>query len=121
MIVQLIEEEIRRKYPPARNYSREDILNTTYTLHCSQIFASTLYKSFLDMGFQIPVLLEDLEEATIEAVQNENVRYTKYQIPNIGCIIVYTDMEEGYRIEKITEKKMKWGTDEYKDYKIDKS
>lgn len=121
MIVQLIEEEIRRKYPPTRNESREDILNTTYTLHCSQIFASTLYKSFLDMGFQIPVLLEDLEEATIEAVQNENVRYTKYQIPNIGCIIVYTDMEEGYRIEKITEKKMKWGTDEYKDYKIDKS
>lgn len=106
MILELLENEIRNLYP--KNYRHLAICEDEYELHCSGTFAMLLMKSVLDIGFDIPpIVQQNLPEVTMEAVQTENTRFTKYKLPTIGYIKVITDMDHGYRIVKI--KKFKEG------------
>ena len=113
-LIDLLQLEIRNLFPKLESYPTESI----YNVYCSKAFAEGLMKSFLSIGFEIPTTLsENIPEVTVEAIQEGKVRFTKYQVPTIGYLVIHADLEQGYRIQKVSNVV---GSDEYKGYKFDK-
>ena len=94
-IIDLISEEIRKLSPPTRRQTYDEFLkHNEYDLQCSPIFAKYIRETFINIGFNIPIMANGEEVVTNQLI------YTKYQSPQFGIINVFSDMEQGYTITK---------------------
>lgn len=75
------------KYPSSRQNFPSTMI---YELHCSKAVSSLLREELSSRGF----IIAGEGQVMLEQVN-------KFQIPTIGIINVFLDMEEGYRIERV--------------------
>jgi len=91
MIAELIRQERMANFP-LESYS--SWIQDYFHLHCSPVFASCLKHEMTELALRSGFLVD-------KTLDEPEIKFTKYHIPNVGLLNIVEDMEQGYRLEKI--------------------